>query len=427
MSGLFGIAWQGNRRMKVLIVGFNCSPVRGSEFSFTWRWAWHLARQHQVWVLTSKFGWQEVEEYLQHHSEPTLRFERVDAPRWLDPEFHGLSAGPYYLVWQRRILRRAEELHRQVGFDVVHHVGWGTVSAPSPLWKLPAPFVWGPVGGGQLTPASLQELFGRRSGMESIRRWRLAVASRRASLRQTAQNSSLILVTNRESENVLRRAGAKRIEPFLDSGIPPEFMSPEPFRRSRRGDVTVLWAGKFEPRKALPLALHAFKRVRAPRVSLTVAGDGPCNTEWRRLAADLNLGERVRFVGNVPWSEMFELYRRSDLFLFTSLRDSFGTQVLEACSQALPIVTLDHQGVGTFLPDAAGIKVPVSSVEATSQALAEAIDTLASSLDLRTRMGLAGWSFARNETWDVRARRMSARYEELVGTRETATAPSLAT
>ncbi len=112
---------------------------------------------------------------------------------------------------------------------------------------------------------------------------------------------------------------------------------------------------------------------------------------------------------------MFELYRQSDIFLFTSLRDSFGMQVLEACSQALPVVTLDHQGVGTFVPAGASIKVPITTVAGTIQGLASAMDLLAASPDLRCRMGTVGWNFARTETWDARAQRMPALYEQLHG------------
>ncbi len=72
--------------------------------------------------------------------------------------------------------------------------------------------------------------------------------------------------------------------------------------------------------------------------------------------------------------------RDVDAFVFTSLRDSFGTVVLEAMAQALPIVTLNHQGVGVFVPVEAAIKVPATTSATTVAAIAEraevAVDTV---------------------------------------------------
>jgi glycosyltransferase involved in cell wall biosynthesis len=81
------------------------------------------------------------------------------------------------------------------------------------------------------------------------------------------------------------------------------------------------------------------------------------------------------------------LYRSADVFIFTSLRDSFGAQVLEAMGAGLPVVTLDHQGVGTFVPEKAAFKVPVKNPEETVAGLVEAIRTLMVSPELRAKMG----------------------------------------
>jgi glycosyltransferase involved in cell wall biosynthesis len=111
---------------------------------------------------------------------------------------------------------------------------------------------------------------------------------------------------------------------------------------------------------------------------------------------------------------MREAFLGAHAFVFTSLRDSFGTVVLEAMAHGLPVVTLDHQGVGTFLPEAAAIKVPVTTPEDTVRLLAEAIDRLAADEALRLRMAQAAWRFAQAERWDRRAERMLALYEEVL-------------
>src|SRR3546814_19393658 len=67
---------------------------------------------------------------------------------------------------------------------------------------------------------------------------------------------------------------------------------------------------------------------------------------------------RARFLGRLTRSEMLRLVASSDVLLSTSLQDSFGSVVLEAMAAGVPVLTIDHQGVGTRIPGNAAIKVP---------------------------------------------------------------------
>jgi len=169
-----------------------------------------------------------------------------------------------------------------------------------------------------------------------------------------------------------------------------------------------------QPRKALPLALEALAETKDLNVRLLIAGDGEMREDWEKCAERLNVGARVQFLGQIPWNEMSPLYQRADALLFTSLRDSFGTQVLEAMGHGLPILALDHQGVGTFIPPEAGVKVPPISPQQTVADLAEGIRRLALRPEERLKMGKAALAYARTQTWERRAERMSDLYEEVL-------------
>jgi len=177
---------------------------------------------------------------------------------------------------------------------------------------------------------------------------------------------------------------------------------------------TLLWAGRMHPRRALPLVLEALAQADDLSVRLLVAGDGEMRKPWEDLANYLRVGDKVEFLGRVPWNEMTGLYRQADTFVFTSLQESFGTQVLEAMGHGLPILALDHHGVGTFVPPDAGIKIPVTSPQRTVAELAEGIRRLALCPEQRLIMGEAARTFAATQTWERRAERMSALYEEVL-------------
>jgi glycosyltransferase involved in cell wall biosynthesis len=107
-------------------------------------------------------------------------------------------------------------------------------------------------------------------------------------------------------------------------------------------------------------------------------------------------------------------YEEHEVFLFTSLRDSFGSQLLEAMSQGLAIVTLDHQGAHDFVPDGAGIRVEISNPGATIDKLAEAMTGLYQNPQTLHRMSETGLEFSRKNSWTLKAEQMTKRYESVV-------------
>lgn len=407
--------------MKILLIGHACSPSRGTELAVTWNWAWHLARDHQVWVLTHPQERPAIEGYLNEHAPRNLHFVWVTVPKWRDP--WDPPSGDrwirlHYLMWQHAALHEAMRLHQTIGFDVAHHVSWGTVSEPPLIPRLPIPFVWGPVGGGQIAPSAFREYLGPAWMMESARTIRVRMAPYRPALREAVRKSALVLATNRETARVLERAGAREVPLFLDSGLDNDFLAAKPAARRRATEPLLLWVGQLEPLKCLPLALEALAQIRNHGFRLLVAGKGSMRKQWQGMAEQLGLRGRVTFLGQVPHREMPGLYRCADIFVFTSLRDSFGSQVLEAMGAGLPIVALDHQGAGSFVPDDAGIRAPVSGPSETVRALVVALRRLMGSVGLRNRMGHNSWEFARGQTWGQRAAVMSQFYEGIVDGRD---------
>ncbi len=407
--------------MKVLLAGHGCSPRYGSEPGCTWNWAWHLSAGNRVWVLAHPQERTAVEAFLAEHPNPNLRFCWVAPPAWRDPwnpskGKRGLRL--HYMMWQRAVLHQAVRLHRAEAFDVAHHVSWGTVNAPPLLWRLPLPLVWGPVGGGQVAPAAFRRYFGSGWPGECLRTAYVRMAARRPLLRETVRFSALLLATNRETARILESAGGRDVRLFLDSGLADPFISSQYPEKEPGPMLRLLWVGRLEPCKCLPLLLESMAQVKNLPIQLLVAGDGALRQAWETLAARLGLLKGVTFLGQVPHAQMPALYRSADAFSSTSLRDSFGGQVLEAMGAGLPIVTLDHQGVGAFVPPGAGIKVPVTEPKETVAGLAQAIRLLAGSRELRAKMGRAAWQYAKTQTWTRRAERMNAWYELVVNKRQ---------
>lgn len=406
--------------MNILLCGHACGPGLGSEPGLTWNWAWHLAERHQVWALVHPQHKDAIEEHIGRHPRGSLKFVWVSLPKWIDP--WNPKAGEknlrlHYLLWQRAALREARRLQRVLRFDLCHYVSWGTINCPPALWKLSIPFVWGPLGGGQTAPLEFRSYLGQHWYREALRNCRVNLAKFAPSFSRAVRASSLILATNRATKKLLEQAGASpaKVHLFLDNGVLDEVIAEKPFDHPTRRGIVLHWSGRLEPRKALPLALEAVSQAimdGATDLSLEVSGDGPERLNYERLAVELGISNQVRFLGRIPRPELFSHFRNSDALIFTSLQDSFGSVCLEAMTQGLPLLILDHQGVGDFVPHEASWRVPPSSPSRTVEGFAAAIRQIVAHRDDRLRRAYAALEFAKLQSWRLRAEQMECLYEQ---------------
>ena len=86
---------------------------------------------------------------------------------------------------------------------------------------------------------------------------------------------------------------------------------------------------------------------------LWLAGDGPARKKCERLAHDLGLGGRVKFLGYQPVPA--PLYLAADLAVLASQSESLSNYLIEAQLHGLPAVAYDIVGVGEcFAPERSG-------------------------------------------------------------------------
>lgn len=147
-----------------LCVGvFSCSPFRGSEPGMGWNFLREIAATgREVYAITNDEFTAEIRA--RAHELPGVRFVFVPEPakrlrnllrRIWPPSYYW-----FYRWWQRRAYRVAKSLYAEQRFDAVHQLNMVGFREPGYLWKLPLPFVWGPIGGLDLTDWRLLGLLG---------------------------------------------------------------------------------------------------------------------------------------------------------------------------------------------------------------------------------------------------------------------------
>jgi len=418
------------KRLKVLLSAYACEPGKGSEPGVGWHMAVHLARHHEVWVLTRANNRPAIEEALAKASRPGLNFVYHDLPRWARFWKRGQRGVQlYYYLWQLIAIPTVQRLHRELRFDLVHHVTFVKYWAPSALAFLDgAPFIWGPVGGGESAPLAFWPGFGPRGiAYELVRTVARFLGELDPLVRATARRARLALATTPETAARLRHLGARRVEVMSQVALPEEelgrlsLLPPPP----STGPVRFLSLGRLIHWKGFHLGLAAFARSGLREAEYWIVGDGPERRRLERLARRLGVADRVRFFGGLPRERVFELLGQVHALVHPSLHDSGGWVCLEAMAAGRPVICLDLGGPAMQVTEETGFRVAATSVATAIEGLTKAIQAVATDPGLRRRMGEAGRrQVCERFTWERRVREISVAYDALTGS--TCKAPQLA-
>lgn len=204
------------------------------------------------------------------------------------------------------------------------------------------------------------------------------------------------------SSEVLDLVEVKNPPPVAALGLGTDPVQFHPSRDTgslrRRWDVgdapIILTVARLVPHKgqdnvirALAVLRHQFRNLR-----YVLVGEGHDEQRLRDLSRELNVEDRVGFVGPMLDDELPEAYATSTLYAGISRIDreinaeGYGISFLEAAASGVPSVAGDSGGVRSAVRDGeTGIVVPPESVEA----IIEAIRTMLVDEDRRKAMGLA--------------------------------------
>ncbi len=139
-------------------------------------------------------------------------------------------------------------------------------------------------------------------------------------------------------------------------------------------DFVIITTGRLAPEKNWLDLIQAAGEVikNNSRAKLVFLGDGPDRRVLARQAEELGIGNKVEFVGMVPYEEVAHYLVAADLFAFTSLTETQGLVTLEALAAGLPVVAYDAIGTRDIVEDGEnGALTPVNNA-----ALANAITRL---------------------------------------------------
>lgn len=401
--------------MNILYIAFACNPFAGSEAQCGWSWPITMQKYANVSVVTRKENKRDIERYMAEHYMDDVNIYYYDIPEAINPyNKTGKLYMIYYLMWQATSFGFIKKLHDKFHYDYIHHVTLGDFRSISPAWRLDSKFIFGPVGGAQLTPKSLRP-YTKSNQKQENRRERINKLVRfKPGYIKALNKAYLVLAANGETQSALQKylVDSSKCKLVTENGVRQDQIR-KVEKKYDKDEVVLLWSGRMINRKGLGFLLDTLQFVDTKtKYKLMLVGDGPEKTQLIKQVNINNLTEKVEFIGKVSYEEMQEIYQKSDVFVFPSLRETTGTVLFEAMVNALPVVTFNQNGAALLINDNCGIKVDITNdLDAVKHAFAMALCRIIDDSELRIDMGhCAQLHIVENYTWEKKCIRFRDDY-----------------
>ncbi|WP_282117773.1 glycosyltransferase [Maribacter aquivivus] len=406
--------------LKILVNAYACSPHTGSEPGMAWNWCCSLAKYCEIFIIT--------EGEFQEHIEKELKV----LPQAKNMHFYYNRLSPkiremcwnqgdwrfyrHYKKWQYKTYELALEICEKENIEILHQLNMIGFREPGYLWKIDnIPFVWGPIGGLKQFPeayfndAKLKiKLFLRLKNFIST--LQLKYDQR---IHKALNRADLLISSIPDSHNALK------IHKGLESIIIPETgcipIKSQFNIKLKDQKFVVLWVGKFDFRKQLPLALKAIAETQNKNIYLHIYGQGSKEQELelKKLVSNLEIEKQIVWQGNQPNYKVQEAMQNAQLFFFTSVSEDTSTVVLEAITNYLPVLCFDTCGMGEVIDDEVGRKIPLSTPYKSIVHFSEQLNFLYNKPNILNSLSQNCEIRQKELSWNQKAKTMLAHYNNL--------------
>lgn len=210
--------------------------------------------------------------------------------------------------------------------------------------------------------------------------------------------------TREQTQTVLREvglAGQAEIVKIVPLGADPELFRPGVDTREVKaryrlnGGPWILTVARLEDYKGIDTALKTVARLRSGglEVNYLVVGAGKRGRAYKKLAEELRVADQVRFVGNVPDTELPALYNAASAYVGLTRKtvggrvEGFGIALAEASACGLPVIAGRSGGVAEAVKEGeTGLIVDPEDTEEIAAAIRRLLDDQL----LARRLGQAG-------------------------------------
>jgi len=173
------------------------------------------------------------------------------------------------------------------------------------------------------------------------------------------RSCSLVVAPSAGMRDVLLRLGVDAPIQVVPNGVDltPYHTPAQPLERAQFGfkeeDIVLIYVGRLGPEKNLPFLLRSFGgAVQAyDNAKLLIIGDGPERDNLEDRVKYMDIGDKVRFLGTVPYEEVSRYLAMADVFVTASVTEVHPLSVIEAMAAGLPVLGINSPGIGDTIQD----------------------------------------------------------------------------
>jgi len=170
----------------------------------------------------------------------------------------------------------------------------------------------------------------------------------------------LVISPSAGMAKILREFEVKSHIEVIPNGVDlRKFHQAEPFPRSQFGftdqDILLVYAGRIAPEKNISFLLQSFAGIAQliPNIHLLIVGGGQkqFEEELQNLIHGLGIVNRVRIIGMIPYEAIPSYLSMCDIFVTTSVAETFGMSTVEAMGAGLPVMGIHSAGTSDIVED----------------------------------------------------------------------------
>jgi len=200
---------------------------------------------------------------------------------------------------------------------------------------------------------------------------------------------------------------------IIPNGVDTKRFNPEE-KKIKKNNLTVLFVGRFEPRKGPFIFLKAIKILREKgyrNIDFWMVGKGPLLEDAKKFSEENNLS--VRFFGFVSAEELPVIFRSADIYVSPAIGgETFGIVLIEAMASGTSVICSDIEGYNEVVKN--GINGLLFKNKNEND-LAEKIEILINDRNLREKLKNKGLEFSKNFDWMKIAEKVEKVYKSGFG------------
>jgi glycosyltransferase involved in cell wall biosynthesis len=254
--------------------------------------------------------------------------------------------------------------------------------------------------------------------------YRVPIGSRKSYYRRQMEKVTAFVSPSRYMADAYLRAGFDpRKMHVIKNGIDAEKYAGIRVEPAER--VRITFAGIFGPHKGVEYLIRAAAMLKDIDVVVNLAGKGDDEPKYRALVEELDIAEKIRFLGHVDNAKMPDIYRKTDVFCLPAVSpENQPVTITEAMACGIPVIASDIGGVPELVEDeVTGYLVKPWDAED----LAGKIRIMVKDRAKMRQMGEAGRQRMKDNDFHVLAKKLSELYDSIrpseVRTREAVYVP----